>query len=411
MNHDRSAAPATGRLIFTPVQNRVITTALTLVCALFVTVATVAVLLLALRAMGYFFHIVGPVIVAFYLSLLTRPWYARLLRFTGGRAALAATLFTVSVLTPLILIVVFFGTFAVQQGSSLLRELPGMITKTHLALTERFPELKGVLNEVYAGFRTFIGSDGAFDPGALTAVLRQGVTVGNAVFSVGSATLLWLLTVFYWVIFVMQPPLSGEALAARLPFFHANARQTIARYFHNFNDIIVSYFRGQIIDVTIQGALYGTAFFLMGLPYGFIIGFVLGLMNLVPYLGVTIGLCVALPVAFAHGGLGFTAAIFGIFCCIQTFDGYLMQPYIQGDRMKLSAWQIVFALLFWTQLGGFLGLLLAIPLTAFVKASWDEWLASSERFTDNSPAPAAPASPPPAAPSEAPSDASQGGER
>jgi predicted PurR-regulated permease PerM len=57
-----------------------------------------------------------------------------------------------------------------------------------------------------------------------------------------------------------------------------------------------------------------------------------------------------------------------------------MQPYIQGDRMKLSAWQIVFALLFWTQLGGFLGLLLAIPLTAFVKASWDEWCATSERF-------------------------------
>jgi predicted PurR-regulated permease PerM len=48
--------------------------------------------------------------------------------------------------------------------------------------------------------------------------------------------------------------------------------------------------------------------------------------------------------------------------------------------MKLSAWQIVFALLFWTQLGGFLGLLLAIPLTAFVKASWDEWRDSTERF-------------------------------
>lgn len=381
---NRSVSPL-GRLAFTPAQNRVIATAVTVVSALVLTAAVVAALLLTLRAMGYFFHIVGPVIVAFYLSLLTRPWYARLLRLTRGRVAPAATLFTVSVLTPLVLLCVFFGTFAVQQGSSLLRELPGMVLKTHEALTGRFPELGGFFDELLAGFRAFIGADGAFDPGALTSVLRQGVTVGNAVFSVGSATLLWLLTVFYWVIFVMQPPLSGEALAARLPFFHNGARQTIARYFHNFNDIIVSYFRGQIIDVTIQGMLYGTAFFLMGLPYGFIIGFVLGLMNLVPYLGVTLGLCVALPVAFAHAGLGFTAAVFAVFCCIQTFDGYVMQPYIQGDRMKLSAWQIVFALLFWTQLGGFLGLLLAIPMTAFVKASWDEWLASSERFTDNTP--------------------------
>ena len=65
---------------------------------------------------------------------------------------------------------------------------------------------------------------------------------------------------------------------------------------------------------------------------------------------------------------------------VQTFDGYVMQPYIQGNRMKLAAWQIVFALLFWTRLGGFLGLLLAIPLTAFVKASWGELRATSARL-------------------------------
>jgi predicted PurR-regulated permease PerM len=48
--------------------------------------------------------------------------------------------------------------------------------------------------------------------------------------------------------------------------------------------------------------------------------------------------------------------------------------------MRLSAWQIVFALLFWTKVGGFLGLLLAIPVTAFIKASWRKWRDGADRF-------------------------------
>ncbi|MDO4527270.1 MAG: AI-2E family transporter, partial [bacterium] len=142
-------------------------------------------------------------------------------------------------------------------------------------------------------------------------------------------------------------------------------------------------FRGQMIDVFIQGILYGLSFQVLGLPNGFIIGFVLGLLNLAPYIGVITGLAVTIPLAIAHGGVSFAILIFVVFCIIQTFDGYVMQPYIQGKRMRLSAWQIVFALLFWSKLGGFLGLLLAIPLTAFFKASWGKLRESSDRFVSN----------------------------
>ncbi len=372
-----------GRLRFSPVQNRVITTSLTMFSTLVLGVLIIGMFLILLRALGLFFHIVGPVIVAFYLSLLTRPWYSWLYQKTHERKGLAALLFSLSVLIPITAVVFFLGSFLVGQGASLIRELPSIVTKTHNELIVRLPELSGFFDDLLVNVKSFFAPDGGLAWDSILAIFQKGVSVSGTMVSFGSATLLWLLTFFYWIIFVMQPPLTGKALAYRLPFLHNGARETIARYFHNFNDIIVSYFRGQIIDVTLQGCMYGTAFLIAGLPFGFIIGFVLGLLNLVPYLGVISGLCVALPVAFVHGGLGFTVLILAIFCVIQTFDGYVMQPYIQGDRMKLSAWQIVFALLFWTQLGGFLGLLLAIPLTAFVKASWDEWLASSERFTDN----------------------------
>lgn len=367
-------------LTFSSAQNRIITASLTLLCGATLVISAVLFLMGLLKGMNYFLNIVGPVIVAFFLSLLTRPWYARLRTWFGGKEVWAVIAFSLSFLIPLLLLCWFFGAFIVEQGSNLAHALPRIVEGIREALTKAFPDSADIVENVLPNLSDVLGKDGALSWSKLMEVAGKGVHMGGAVFSAGSAAMLWLLTFFYWIIFVMKKPLSGDDFARLLPFISTGGRVAMARYFHNFNEIMVSYFRGQIIDVSIQGVLYGSAFQLFGLPNGFIIGFVLGLLNLIPYLGVTAGLCVALPVAFFHAGFAYTCGIFAVFCVIQTFDGYVMQPYIQGNRMKLSAWQIVFALLFWTQLAGFLGLLLAIPLTAFIKASWDEWRASTERF-------------------------------
>ncbi len=370
-------------LVFSNVQNRLIAASLTLLCC----AALVAGLVLAVwglfRGLGYFLHIVGPLIVAFFLSLLTRPWYARLLKWVGGRVSVAVLLFSASFLVPIVVLGYFFGSFLLEQGGNIARALPLVVEKMRQQLMMTFPDAQEVVQHLLPNLAQILAPDGSVSWGKLMDFAGKGIVVGGAVFSAGSAALLWLLTFFYWVVFVMQEPLSGERFAEHLPFLSERGRAAVARYFRNFNEIIVSYFRGQMIDVFIQGLLYGSAFQLLELPNGFLIGFLLGLLNLVPYLGVISGLCIVLPLAFFHAGLCYMIGIFVVFCCIQTFDGYVMQPYIQGGRMKLSAWQIVFALLFWTQLGGFLGLLLAIPLTAFVKASWREWRDSSERFVSS----------------------------
>ena len=371
----------------TETQNRIVAATLTFFCAAVLAIGLVTLVWLALKVLGYFLHIVGPVIVAFFLSLLTRPWYARLKGWFGGRDFPTVIVFALSFLIPLVLLVWFFGSFFYAQAAALIEAMPVWLEQLRAALIELFPNTKDVVQRMLPTLPELLSANGAgvaqiAERVADTGVSMGGVAlaIGGMVFSVGAKALLWLLTFFYWILFVMQRPMTGESFASRLPFLGARGRRAVAKYFRDFNDIVVSYFRGQFIDVFLQGLLYGTGFQLLGLPNGFLIGFVLGLMNLMPYVGATLGLCVALPVAFVDGGIWLTVGVFAVFCCVQTFDGYVMQPYIQGNRMKLAAWQIVFALLFWTQLGGFLGLLLAIPLTAFVKASWDGWRALSERF-------------------------------
>ncbi len=359
-------------LVFSDTQNRIITSSLTLLCCLILVVAITTSVLTLLDCLAFFIHILGPVIVAFYLSLLTRPWYARLHRWTNQNTILTPLLFSLSFLIPILLLGWFFGAFIIEQ----LHALPTLFERVRNLFITNYPELKDAVDALMPSLSSERGEWIA----RLLNMAGTGLQLGGAIFAAGTTAFLWLLTFFYWIIFVQLKPLTGTTFAQNLPFLGARHQQTVARYFNNFNDIMVSYFRGQMIDVIIQGFLYGIAFQVAGLPSGFIIGFIVGLLNLMPYLGTIVGLCFTLPLAFFAGGIHLLILIVSIICCIQTFDGYIMQPYIQGQRMKLSAWQVVFALLFWTQVGGFLGILLAIPLTAFVKASWGEWRATSERF-------------------------------
>lgn len=363
---------------FTPTQNRIITTTITFFSTLVLLMGIFFVGNLILQTLSYLVHIVGPVIVAFFLSMLTRPWYQRLNVWCNGRKPLALILFSLSFLVPITIFCYFFGAFVVDQVQEISARLPNAFHAILEFLRPYFPKGLENLHQLFP-----LLADGSYTVN-LQVLLGKGIYVGDTLFAMGSAALLWLLTFFYWIIFIMFEPMKTERLIQLLPFLGEHHQAAATRYCRNFMEIMESYFRGQMIDVAIQGLLYGVAFSLVGLPNGFVIGVILGFLNLMPYLGVMVGLCVALPMAFLAGGIHLMVAVVLVFCCIQTFDGYIMQPYIQGQRMRLSAWQIVFALLLWTKIGGFLGLLLAIPLTAFFKASWGELRAFSQRFVEDS---------------------------
>ena len=103
----------------------------------------------------------------------------------------------------------------------------------------------------------------------------------------------------------------------------------------------------------------------------FVIGMALGMLNIVPYLGSMVGLAVALPIAFfqADGGLGTCLLLLVVFAIVQQIEGWFLTPRIMGSRTGLHFMAIVVAILFWgTVFDSVLGLVLAIPLTAFLES-------------------------------------------
>jgi predicted PurR-regulated permease PerM len=175
------------------------------------------------------------------------------------------------------------------------------------------------------------------------------------------------------VFFLLAPPQGLESLERQLPFFKPDTRRDLVFLVREFVSIVVTFFRGQLLIALAQSVLYAIGFSLVGLSYGFILGLALGFLNIVPYLGSIIGLGIGIPIAFFQegGGLGLAIAVVVVFTVVQMIEGYLLTPRIMGDRTGLHPLAIIVAVFFWgTALGGILGMILAIPLTAFGVVVW-----------------------------------------
>lgn len=177
----------------------------------------------------------------------------------------------------------------------------------------------------------------------------------------------------YLFFFLLSSGNPTQNLGEHLNFLKPGVRDDIVFLVREFIAIIVSFFRGQLIIGLIMGVLLAIGFTVVGLKFGLFIGLMLGVLNIVPYLGTIIGLSIALPLAFfqPNGGLQLVGLVLGIFILVQNIEGWYLTPKIMGDRTGLHPVTIIFSIFFWgTALGGILGMILAIPLTAFFVTVW-----------------------------------------
>jgi predicted PurR-regulated permease PerM len=162
-------------------------------------------------------------------------------------------------------------------------------------------------------------------------------------------------------------------LEKQLSFLPDERREDLVFLSKQFSQILVSFFRGQIIIGLLLGVVLAIGFGLVGLKFGIAIGFVLGLLNIIPYLGTMLGIITVLPIAYLQeGGGGVLIALCAlVFTIGQLLTDYVFTPRIMGDKTGMGPMLIIFSVFFWgAALGGLLGMILAIPLTAFFLVFW-----------------------------------------
>jgi predicted PurR-regulated permease PerM len=145
-------------------------------------------------------------------------------------------------------------------------------------------------------------------------------------------------------------------------------RDTFSRLFNEVGRILETYVHGQLLIALVMVALYGAGFAALRVPAWLGIAALAGLLNIVPYVGATLGLILAAAFTVADGGgVWRCAGVIGVFAAAQTIEGYVLTPRIIGTRLRLHPMVVFLGLLIGGKLFGLLGIILAVPTIAVSK--------------------------------------------
>ncbi|WP_415907233.1 AI-2E family transporter [Oleiharenicola sp. Vm1] len=369
--------PASGDTpLLTPNQRRLVGTALTFAAI----VGILALLVFSLRMVGLvvqqFSGVIWPIATAGIVALILQPFVALLERRLKLRRLSA--------------VIVLYGAAVLVAAGLLLAIAPAVIgqiidffnyvptlwphvvawAESHfpdwLALVRRYAENPAIKNA--------LGALAAQAQDLATQIVPSLKQAGAGIFGLfGVVASLAIIPVYLFFFLMADSRDPTRRLADHLVFLQPDHRDDVVFLVREFVGIIVAFFRGQLLIGLIMGALLATGFSIAGLRFGLALGVIIGLLNIVPYLGSILGLSVVLPLALlqAGGGLWLVGACLGVFVAVQAIEGWFLTPRIMGQQTGLHPVAIIFAVFFWGEaLGGILGMLLAVPLTAFFVIAW-----------------------------------------
>jgi len=362
-------------LEFSERQRTTIAAAITILSTVVIIVAVGALFWLLGAFLVKFSAVFLPLAVAAVAALVVKPYYEAISnRLKLGRVPALIVVF-LSFIIPVAGLSWFFGDLLVDQIKGLIEAFPRLWAASVEWVRARAPQLVHIYNETAIGqaFGNAVEGQGGAVVDVAQYLGRRMVSAGAGVLSGVAALLGWVVAPIYFAFFLMTDTSTVGNLERFLPFLKHETRKDLLYLFEEFLNIIVAFFRGQLIIAFLQGLLFAIGFTLVGLKYGFVIGLTLGFLNIVPYLGNIIGLGTALPLAFFQDGGGLTRVllVLVVFAAVQMIEGYLLTPKIMGDRTGLHPVVIIVAIFFWgTALNGIMGMILAIPLTAFLVVFW-----------------------------------------
>lgn len=372
--NEPSPAPSPETL-FSPAQRKIVAAALTCLAFAVVSLVLLGTVVVLGSMVARFSGVLWPLAVAGILALMLRPAVEALEQRLRLRR-LTAVIFVCGFLTVVLGAVAFtLVPPALAQVLDLFAYLPvlweraGVFIRTHTPewaqLIERYwenPTLRTIIERVGQQLQTFVRE-------AVPSLAAAGSGIAQGV---GFITQVAVIPIYFFF-FLLSRAHPADRIPDQLPFLSPSLRADLAFLAREFVSIIISFFRGQLVIGLIMGGLYAAGFLAVGLKFGVVIGLLLGLLNVVPYLGSILGLAVTIPVALLQpeGGWKLVALTLGVQVLVQNIEGWFLTPKIMSDRTGLHPVTIIVAIFFWgTALGGLLGMVLAIPLTAFFVSAW-----------------------------------------
>jgi predicted PurR-regulated permease PerM len=319
------------------------------------------VLVVLIVALWLLSEILLPFVFGLAIAYLLTPTVDRLQRMGVPRLAGSLLLITVVVLA-FVLVILLVAPLLGGQLASFIDNIPGYVTRLQAVVSDPSrPWLQKIIGE---GLNTDKSMSDLMTQGVgwITAFLRSLWSGGRALVSLFSLVVVAPVVAFY-LIYDWHRMIA--TVDAWVPVRH---RVTVRQLAREIDAAISGFVRGQTAVCLILGSFYAVALTVAGLNFGMLIGLVSGLITFVPYVGSLTGLVLSLGVAVAQFWPEWTsiATVLAIFVIGQFIEGNVLAPKLVGESIGIHPVWLIFALLAFGYLFGFVGLLVAVPLAATI---------------------------------------------
>ena len=302
-----------------------------------------------------------PFVAGMAIAYLLDPLCDRIERW-GCSRTLATTIVTVLFVLVFASVLVLLVPLIQSQIVELIAAAPQMIealrvraqpliqvVEKRLSL-EEVSQLRDMLGGQAGNILRWIGQ-------ALAGVLSSGL----ALFSILSLVFITPIVTFYllrdWDRLI-------ERIDQLLPRHHAEVIRQQARL---IDETLAGYARGQATVCLVLAAFYGVGLTLVGLDFGLAVGITSGLLSFIPFVGAITGFVVGIAIAIAQFSEWTSVLLVaGVFIVGQVLEGNFLTPKLVGDKIGLHPVWVIFALLAGGALFGFVGVLLALPVSAII---------------------------------------------
>jgi putative permease len=309
-------------------------------------------------------HMLAPVLASVVVAYLLEGVVVKIKRYGVPRLAGVLIVFIGFML---FVTLVIFGLMpqVSRQATDLVQQIPAMMTRGQellMTLPQHYPEIFS-----QEQVKEMIG------------VIRQEIaTLGQTVLSMSFSSVVGLITILVYLIlmpllvffFLKDKQLIIDWLTNLLP----HNRRLADTVWHDMDRQIANYVRGKFWEIIIVWAASFVTFTLMGLEYAMLLGVLVGLSVIVPYIGAAVVTFPVILIAWFQWGWSTDFVWLSVaYFIIQALDGNVLVPLLFSEAVNLHPVAIIVAILVFGGLWGFWGVFFAIPLATLVQAIITAW--------------------------------------
>ena len=164
--------------------------------------------------------------------------------------------------------------------------------------------------------------------------------------------------------------------------FKKNTYEAVNKYFTKANEVFFTFISSQLLDAVIVGILTTIAMLIIKVKYAPLIGFTIGLFNMIPYIGAIVAVGIGILITFITGGLGKAIAMAVVVIILQQIDANIINPKIIGVSLEVSPLLVIFSVTVGGAYFGIMGMFLGVPIAVVIKTVLNDWIDNKNKFRD-----------------------------